>query len=116
MTLDDALADPRRYERELERLAARLPARRLRGVTQDGVPLAFLVAERGRVARLLARAVAGGSYRPTPALVRRARLDKERALFVLSAADLVLHGVLAALLAEALEPELSPRVFSYRRG
>jgi len=116
LRLDDALADPRRYERELERLAARLPPRRLRGVTQDGVPISVLTAERGRVARLMARAVAEGTYRTTPAVVRLARLDKERALFVFSAADLVLHGVIAGLIAEASEPRLSTRVFSYRRG
>jgi hypothetical protein len=32
----------------------------------------------------MARAVAEGTYRTTPAVVRLARLDKERALFVFS--------------------------------
>src|SRR5687767_7957207 len=36
VNLDDALADPARYERELEGLHARLPARRLGALSEDG--------------------------------------------------------------------------------
>jgi hypothetical protein len=116
VNLDGALGDPARYERELERLHARLPARRLRAVSEDGVPLKVLVLERRQVARLLAAEVARGSWRPRPAALRRAWLDKERLLFVFGAVDLVVAGVVAGVLAEALEPALSPRVHSYRRG
>lgn len=116
MNLDAALADASRYERELERLHARLPARRLRALVEDGVPLKILVVERRRVARLLAEAVAGGEWAPRPATVRLARLDKERLLYGFGALDTVVHGVVAEILGEAVEPLLSPRVFSYRRG
>ena len=46
----------------------------------------------------------------------RVMLDKERELFTFAPADQVLHDAFAALLTERMEPRLSPRLYSYRRG
>jgi hypothetical protein len=109
------LADPARYRRVLERMRAEKPRRRLDEPGPDGVPLAALVLTARRFARLVAAAIRRGEYRPAPAEVRRVLLDKERDLHRFRAADLVVHKVVAELLAEAAEP-LSPCLYSYRPG
>jgi Reverse transcriptase (RNA-dependent DNA polymerase) len=110
-----ALADPARYRRALERLRGR-PARRLDVVDRDGVTLRHLLLDVPAVARRIAATVARRALVPAPAQVRRVRLDKERELFRFAPADEVVHGVLAELLTELLEPRLSPCLWSYRRG
>jgi hypothetical protein len=116
VSVDQALADPSRYRRVLERMQRDKPRRQLEEPGADGVPLRALILDAPRFARLLAEAVAAGRYAPAPALVRRARLDKERDLHRFTAADLVVHAALAELLAEAAEPGLSPCLHSYRAG
>ncbi len=110
-----ALADPARYRRALERLRDR-PARRLDAVDGDGVSLRHLLLDVPSVARRIAAAVKNGMLEPRPAEVRRVLLDKERELFRFAPADEVVHGVLAEILVELLEPRLSPCLWSYRRG
>jgi len=110
-----ALADPARYRRALERLRDR-PARRLDAVDGDGVTLRHLLLDVPAVARRIAAAVGRRALEPRPAEVRLVRLDKERELFRFAPADEVVHGVLAELLTELLEPRLSPCLWSYRRG
>jgi hypothetical protein len=65
---------------------------------------------------VLAAELRAGRYAPAPATVHRVRLDKERDLFRFRAADFVVHSVFAELLAEAIEPTLSPCLYSYRAG
>lgn len=118
MDIVAALADRRRYERRIERLHQRhLLTRRLNELRQDDVTLASVVLHRGRVARLLARDVASGRYRLEPGELRTIRArGKLREVYTCRLTDLIVHGVVADVVAEALEPSLSARVFSYRPG
>jgi hypothetical protein len=112
------LADRRRYERQIERLHQRyLLTSRLYELRQDDVSLASIVINRGRVARLLAREVSGGRYQLEPGELRTIRArHKLREVFACRLTDLIVHGVVADAVQEAIEPRLSPRVFSYRKG
>lgn len=113
----ELLADRSRYHHQLDRLAARARGRRLDALVQDGVRFTQLSQERDEVLALVSRAVVDGSYRPGPATLRRARIGgKEREMARIAPLDLVVHGVIAEALAEVLEPSLSPRLYSYRRG
>src|SRR4029453_5543915 len=112
-----ALGDAARYRAELDRLHVRCHGTpRMFELVQDGVALVEILQHRRRAARLLARAVADASWRPTPITMRRVRLDRPRDLAAFEALDFVVHGVVGQLLIEALEPILSPRLYSYRPG
>lgn len=118
MDVAACLADRRRYERQIERLHQRhLLTGRLYDLRQDGVPLASVVMNRSRVARLLARDVSRGDHRLSPGGMRtfRAR-GKLREVYTCGLTDLLVHGVVAELVREAVAPTLSERVFSYRAG
>jgi hypothetical protein len=112
------LADRRRYERQIERLHERyLSTSRLYELRQDDVSLATIVLNRGKVARLLARAVERGEYELEPGELKTIRAkDKLREVFACRLTDLVVHGVVADIVQEAMLPRLSSRVFSYRKG
>lgn len=113
-----ALADRRRYERQIERLHQRhLYGGGLYEIRQDGVALASVVMHRGRVARLLARDVARGRYVLEPGALRTIRVGgKLREVHTCRLTDLVVHGVVADVVREATAPAVSPRVYSYRAG
>lgn len=118
MDVHACLGDPRRYERQIERLHRRyLLSARLDVLEQDGVSLARIIQGRRKVARLLARTVTRGEYRSEPATLRRIRVeDKERAVFAYRVTDAIVHGVVADLIEEQMAPLLSPGVCSYRPG
>jgi hypothetical protein len=112
------LADRSRYERQIERLHQRhLLSSRLYELRQQDVSLASIVMHRARVARLLARDVAGGRYRLEPGELRAiwAR-GKRREVFSCRLTDLLVHGVVADIVREATSPLLSEQVYSYRAG
>ena len=104
-----ALADRRRYERQIDRLHQRhLFDGGLYRLTDGEVDLATVVMHRGHVARLLARSVEAGEYRLRPATIRTIVVDgRERQVFDYPLLDLIVHGVVAEVLAEAVEPRLS---------
>lgn len=112
------LADRRRYERQIERLHQRyLLTSRLYEMRQSDVSLASIVMNRGKVARLLAREVAEGRYELEPGELRTIRArHKMREVFACRITDLIVHGVVADIVQEAVGPQLSRRVFSYRKG
>jgi hypothetical protein len=115
MTFLDRLGDPVRIRRQLDRLAAN---RRRTGIRLSGngdPSLARLLFRAPELARRLGRDIRHGAYRPAPARIRPAELDKLRDLCVFRPADLIVQGVLAGLLSEAMEPLLPARLFSYRR-
>jgi hypothetical protein len=117
MKLLDKLGDPARYLRQLERLHIRVAGtRRLWQLNQDGVLLADLINDKRKLARLLARSVRDGSFRTTPARRYFARIDKDRELYRFSLFDVLLHGVAAEVLDEAIAARLSPRLYSFRAG
>jgi len=112
------LKDSRRYEGQIEHLHQKFAlSRRLFTLRQDAVSLAAMVQDRRRLARAIAASVADGSYVSLPARVNNIVVaGKERRVFFYRLTDVVVHGALAAILAEAAEPHLSPRVYSYRKG
>ncbi len=72
---------------------------------------------RGQVAKLLARTVERGEYELRPATIRSIVADgKRRDVFEFPLLDLIVHGVVADILAEAIEPSLSSNLYSYRAG
>jgi hypothetical protein len=112
------LADPGRYERQIERLHTRyLLSSLLYELQQDDVSLATVVLHRREVARLVAQTVARGEYELEPARVRSILVDgKEREVFALRLTDLIVHGAVNSLIEEALGEKLPVGVYSYRRG
>ncbi|MFN8622988.1 MAG: reverse transcriptase domain-containing protein [Chloroflexota bacterium] len=113
-----ALADPRRYETQIDRLQLRHQASGRRDdPSGEDVAMASLVMHRRRVARLLATSVSQGRYRLHPAALRTIRVGgKDRIVFSYPLLDLVVHAVVADLLAERVEPTLSGALHSYRPG
>lgn len=116
--LQRALRDRRRFRRQIEHLFERTlldPARR--GLRQDGVGLETIFDHQRRVARLLARAVENWNYEFAPGHIREILVEgKVRDVFSFRLTDLLIHGVVAEIVEDAVEPLLSPRLFSYRRG
>ena len=117
-TFDDVLADPRSYERQMDRLLDRhAMGRGMHELRQGEVSLASAAARQRDVARLIARTVASGDYEPGPAELRTIRVGgKRRIVFALGLVDLLVHGVVSDALEAAIEPTLSPRLLSYRTG
>src|SRR5919201_898438 len=114
----EALADRHRYERQIERLHQRyLLTSRLYELRQSDVSLASIVMNRSKVARLVAREVERGHYALEPGELRTIRVrHKTREVFSCRLTDLLVHGVAADVVSEAVAPRLSSRVFSYRKG
>jgi hypothetical protein len=112
------LSDRRRYERQIERLHQRyLMTSRLYEMRQSDVSLASIVMNRGKVAKLLAREIAEGRYELEPGELRTIRArHKTREVFACRITDLIVHGVVADIVTDAVTPRLSGRVFSYRKG
>jgi hypothetical protein len=113
-----SLADPRRYERQVDRLHQRhLYDGGLHQLTDGEINLASVVMHRSHVARLLAKSVEKGEYEIRPAAVREVNVEgKKRTVFEYPLFDLIVHGVVADALAEAVEPMLSTSLYSYRTG
>ncbi len=118
MDIQAALADRRRYERQIERLHQRyLLTSRLYEMRQSDVSLASIVMNRGKVARLLAREVGEGRYELEPGELRTIRArHKTREVFACRITDLIVQGVVSDIVQDAVSPRLSRRVFSYRKG
>ncbi|MBW2421812.1 MAG: hypothetical protein JRH19_24960 [Deltaproteobacteria bacterium] len=112
------LADPRRYEAEIDELHRRhLFTRRLYDLRQDDVPLASVVMDKRRVSKLIARAVENGSYEIEAGINRTIHVKgKERTIYAFKLTDLIVHRVVASIVNEAMEPLLSSGLYSYRKG
>lgn len=118
LNLDEALGDRRRYERQIDRLHSKhLLTRQMYELQQDGVSLARVVQNRTRAARVLASTVARGRYLSAPAQLRTMSINgKMRTILAYRLTDLIVHGVVADVIEEAMRPILSPRLYSYRKG
>ena len=112
------LGDPRRYEWELEQLHRKhLFTATVYELRQDDVTLARMIQRRSQVAKLLARAVAGGEYQFEPGQVREIEVDgKVRAVVAYRLTDLIVTSVVSTLIEQAMTPMLSDRLYSYRPG
>ena len=116
MNIHAALANPRRYRARIQRLHERY-LYTPQALQQEGVSLASVAFHQAKVSRLLARAIARGEYRVGSARARTIVAEaKTRVVFSYALTDLVVHGVVADALAEAIEPDLSPGLYSYRKG
>ena len=113
-----ALLDSRRYERQIDRLHQRhLYDGGLHELSDGELNLSTVVMHRDHVARLLARMVKAGEYELRPATVREIIVEgKQRTVFEYPLLDLIIHGVVADILAEMVEPRLSSSLYSYRPG
>jgi len=118
MDFERSLFDRRGYERQIDRLyRRRLVGRRVFSLKQEGVPLAAVSLHRAHVARRLAAAVRRGRYEFAPGRVFTIFTGgKERDVYTFRLTDLILHGLVAEVVGQAVLPRLSPRLFSYRRG
>jgi hypothetical protein len=111
------VSDPDRYLRQFDYLHQKYAGtHRMHAFTHHGVSFSDLVPDRRRLARMIARAVKGGTYVMSPARVKRLLLDKPRDVFYFEALDFVVHGVVADVLCDAMASLLAPSVYSYRRG
>lgn len=117
-SLHAALSDPLRYRRQIDHLHQRhLFDSGMRRLRQDDISLGTMVMQRETVARLLSRAVAAGEYQVGPAMVHTIRVNgKPRAVFEFALLDRIVHGVVADVLSEAIEPLLASSLHSYRSG
>lgn len=111
-------SDPVRFLDQIDRLHVKYEERALLyDTTQDGVSFASLSLNRTRVARLLADTVGSGSYELRPARTRWLQdSGKPRLVYVFCCTDLIVHGVVASILNERMQPHLSPQLYSYRTG
>lgn len=108
----------RRFERQIEQLHARyVLTPRLYELEQDGVTFGSLVRHKRAFSRLLATTLASGGYVSAPAEVRSLLIDdKRRRVFRLPLTDLIVHCTVTDLIERAVEPRLSPNLYSYRKG
>ncbi|MDX1606578.1 MAG: reverse transcriptase domain-containing protein [Candidatus Competibacterales bacterium] len=112
------LGDAKRYEAQIEHLHLKyLQKNRTYQVQQDGVAFASINFDARRFSRRIADTVAAGEYRFTPAKTRILHVGaRERLLYQFQLTDLIVHGVVSTIINEAMEPHLSPHLYSYRRG
>lgn len=116
-TLAARLGDPERIERQLERIRQKHGgSRRLDQLTTRGVSMQRLLQDKRELARRLARELQEHTYAPSPVEPRTIVADKTRTIYRIDAVDLVVHGVVAELINEAVADRLSDRVYSYRPG
>lgn len=103
------------YEREIRLLAERRRSQGWRAPPELTEPLIALHAD--KIARMLAAELRTGRYRFAPLSPHAALLGgKPRTIYRFDPLDAVVHGVLARVIAEAIEPRLPGHVHSYRKG
>jgi hypothetical protein len=118
MNVHARLADPRRYKGQIQKLHEKyLGTREIYELQQSEVSLASFVLNRSTVARAVAKTVNRGEYRLGPAKIRTITDGKkERIIFAYRLTDLLVHGVVAGIIEEAVAPFLVDGLYSYRKG
>lgn len=112
VSLRQDLCDYVGYERQIERLNIRG-----RELHQGTVSLGWLNLRRSTFARILAETVARGEYRSAPAQRKTLVINgKPRVVFSYGLTDRIVHGAVAYALNQAVNPALSTRLYSYRKG
>ena len=92
-------------------------SRELYEIEQEGVTLASVVRRRTSFAKVVAKTVARGEYVFAPARIRHVQVDgRKRRVYALRLSDLVVHRVVAEVIADAMAPALSATLYSYRPG
>lgn len=86
-------------------------------LSQEGVELPNIARNARSFAKAMVEDIKTGSYKLEPAKhVTIVTKGKERILYKYRLTDMVLHGVVANILLEALEPSFSENLHSYRKG
>jgi hypothetical protein len=118
LDLRGCLREPRRYEREIDRLHSKhLLTKTLYELRQENVTLARLIQKRSKVAKLLARAVERGEYRLEPGQIREIEVEgKVRAVVAYNLTDSIVTAAVSTVIEDAVMPLLSDRLYSYRPG
>ncbi len=114
--IKEFLKDPAPYEKQIDRLHQKyLGSARLYVIKQDSVPLATIIREKNKVAKMLAGLVYKGEYQFSPAISRaiQTQQGKKRTVFSLRPADLIVSGVIADYVSRQVQPLLSKHVYGY---
>jgi hypothetical protein len=106
-----------RYRHEIERLHQKHALTpKLYSLRQDGLSLAGFKISADEASRHLAKLVEERRCQYQPAQIRQITVKgKQREIFVFSLVDTIMHGAVASMLREAIEPLLSCRLYSYRK-
>ena len=84
---------------------------------QDEVSLASLVSNESKFSKAMAATVVKENYQLRYAELKTVTINnKERELFSFQLTDYILHGVVADLILEIMQPHFSPRLYSYLKG
>ncbi len=120
MSFRSAIADREKIREAIEVLARRISLRGTELPLGDDIegrvdgPV-LLESARG-LAHALSESIRRGSYRPSSAVARLARLDKIRVLVTFCVTDWVLARLFAQELSQRLEPRFAESLHSYRAG
>lgn len=86
-------------------------------ISQEGVEFPNIARNARSFAKAMAKDIKGGNYKLDPARhVTIVTNGKERVLYKYKLTDIILHGVVARILGEILEPKYSENLHSYRKG
>lgn len=112
------LGEAKRYQIQISKLHLKhAQSRRMFSIQQDKVALASIINDEKRFSKLMAKAVAQGEYELKPAQLRTVTINgKERDLFHFRLSDYLLHGVIADLILEVMQPDFSSCLYSYLKG
>jgi len=121
MKFQKLLSQHSRYFHEFEKLHQKhLYGGRLYTIKQNGISLANFCFDQKKVAKLLSKAIAREKYELEPAEKRIIYTgqykDKKRIVYSVTITDMVVHGVIAGIINEVMDPLLSSRLFSFRKG
>lgn len=119
MNLFKELQNKHRYQDFFVRLKEKLaedPYRNHRTPSGSEISPQWLLLNQDLVIKKITKGIKNKNYEPVPAKIVQIRLDKERNIFSLSWPDKILDSVFSSLLTEVLEPNLSDRLFSFRKG
>jgi hypothetical protein len=113
-----ALADFRNYEKQIIWMHEKYRANSKGGlVSQEGVEFPNIARNARSFAKAMAEDIINGRYKLDPARhVTILTKGKERILYKYKLTDMILHGVVARVLGEFLEPKFSDNLHSYRKG
>ncbi len=121
MKLQKLLSQHARYFHELEKLHQKyLYGGGLYTIKQNDLSLANFCFNQKKVAKLLSKSISREKYELGSAKKRIIYTgqykDKKRIVYSVTITDMVVHGVIAGIINEIMDPMLSSRLFSFRKG
>lgn len=112
------LGETKRYQIQISKLHLKhAQSRRIFAIQQDKVALASIINDEKRFAKLMAKTISQGEYELEPGQLKTITVNgKKRELFHFRISDYILHGVIADLILELMQPHFSPCLYSYLKG